>query len=235
MDDLVKHIAVILARGGSKRLPRKNILEFHGKPLIAWTIEAALESGCYQRVLVSTDDPEIAGIARSFGAEVPFLRNVAADDISPSSEATLTALDQAEKHWGERYEFVSQLMANCPLRSSSDINDAVGNFLSRGADFQISCFRFGWMNPWWATQLDGQQRSNFLFPEARAARSQDLPELYCPSGAIWIARGDALKASRTFHDEKCIFHPMDWMSAMDIDDIEDLLMARACLLARQER
>lgn len=234
MDDLVKHIAVILARGGSKRLPRKNILEFHGKPLLAWTIEAALESACYQRVLVSTDDPEIAGIARSYGAEVPFLRNVAADDISPSSEATLAALDQAEKHWGERYEFVSQLMANCPLRSSSDINDAVDNFLRRGADFQISCFRFGWMNPWWAARLDDEQRPDFLFPEARAQRSQDLPPLYCPSGAIWIANSSELRQSRTFYGRSHIFHPMDWMSAMDIDDAEDLLMARACFLARRE-
>ena len=70
----MKHIAIILARGGSKRLPRKNILDFHGKPLIAWTIEAALQSAQYQRVLVSTDDPEIAEIGRFFGAEVPFLR-----------------------------------------------------------------------------------------------------------------------------------------------------------------
>ena len=70
---VMKHIAIILARGGSKRLPRKNILDFHGKPMLAWTIEAALQSGQYDHVLVSTDDPEIAEIARSFGAQVPFL------------------------------------------------------------------------------------------------------------------------------------------------------------------
>ena len=232
MDALVRHIAVILARGGSKRLPRKNILGFHGKPLLAWTIEAALQSAVYQRVLVSTDDPEIAEIARQFGAEVPFLRLQAADDLSPSSEATIAALAQAENHWGECYELVSQLMANCPLRTASDIRDAVGNFRQRGADFQISCFRYGWMNPWWATRLDAAQKPDFLFPDARVARSQDLPPLYCPSGALWVARSDALKASKTFYGNSCIFHPMDWISAMDIDDAEDLLMARACHLIR---
>jgi CMP-N-acetylneuraminic acid synthetase len=92
----VKHIAIILARGGSKRLPRKNILDFHGKPLLAWTVEAALHSGKFDRVLVSTDDREIADIARSFGAEVPFLRKIAAGDHASSSEATLAALQQAE-------------------------------------------------------------------------------------------------------------------------------------------
>ncbi len=233
MDDLVKHIAVILARGGSKRLPRKNILEFHGKPMLAWTVEAALQSGCFQRVLVSTDDVEIAAIAREFGAEVPFLRNAAADDMAPSSEATLAALQQAEEHWGERYEHVSQLMANCPLRGAADIKDAAAGFLQREANFQISCFRFGWMNPWWAARLDDAQRPDYLFPEARAARSQDLPPLYCPSGAIWIGRSEALKISRSFHGEGCILHPLDWMAAMDIDDAEDLKMARACFLVRQ--
>ena len=95
----MKHIAIILARGGSKRLPRKNIHDFHGKPLLAWSVEAALQSGQFDRVLVSTDDPEIADIARSFGAAVPFLRDSAADDMTPSSEATLAALGQAEQHW----------------------------------------------------------------------------------------------------------------------------------------
>jgi CMP-N-acetylneuraminic acid synthetase len=234
MDHLVKHIAVILARGGSKRLPRKNILEFHGKPLLAWSIEAALESACYQRILVSTDDPEIAEIAKKFGAEVPFLRHQAADDMAPSSEATLAALAQAESHWGERYDLVSQLMANCPLRNASNTREAVSHFLQRDVDFQISCFRYGWMNPWWAARVGQDQRPDFLFPVARSARSQDLPPLYCPTGALWIARSDALKSSKTFYGDATVFQQMDWMSAMDIDDLDDLQMAKACFLVRQE-
>jgi CMP-N-acetylneuraminic acid synthetase len=236
MGDLVmKHIAIILARGGSKRLPRKNILDFHGKPLIAWSIEAALQSSQYDHVLVSTDDPEIAEIARSFGAAVPFLRDSAADDITPSSEATLAALRQAEQHWGEQFDIVSQLMANCPLRDAEDITAAVQNFIDKGAESQICSFRFGWMNPWWAAKLDAHGNPEYLFPEARVARSQDLPPLYCTSGAIWIARGPTLKSAKTFYVPTHILHSLSWISAMDIDDAEDLEMAKACFLIKKHQ
>jgi CMP-N-acetylneuraminic acid synthetase len=228
----MKHIAIILARGGSKRLPRKNILDFHGKPLIAWTIEAALKSTQYDRVLVSTDDQEIASIARSFGAEVPFLRDTAADDLTPSSEATLAALGQAEQYWGEQFDLVSQLMANCPLRDSADITESVLNFIGKDVESQISSFRYGWMNPWWAAKLDQHATPEYLFPEARVARSQDLPTLYCPSGAIWIARAPALKSSRTFYLSSHSFHSLSWISAIDIDDAEDFEMAKACFLIK---
>lgn len=232
---VMKHIAIILARGGSKRLPRKNILDFHGKPMLAWTIEAALQSGQYDHVLVSTDDPEIAEIARSFGAQVPFLRDSATDDIAPSSEATLAALRQAEQHWGEQFDAVSQLMANCPLRDADDITAAVQNFIERDAESQICSFRFGWMNPWWAAKLDEQCRPDYLFPEDRIARSQDLPPLYCPSGAIWVARGPVFKSAKTFYSPNHIFHPLSWMSAMDIDNAEDLEMAKACFLIKKDQ
>ncbi len=231
----MKHIAIILARGGSKRLPRKNILEFHGKPMIAWTIEAALQSTQYDQVIVSTDDPEIAEIARSFGAAVPFLRDTAADDLSPSSEATLATLRQAEQHWGEQFDAVSQLMANCPLRDADDITAAVQNFVTYDAESQICSFRFGWMNPWWAARLEGENKPDYLFPEARIARSQDLPPLYCPSGAIWVARAPVFKSAKSFYSPNHIFHPLSWMSAMDIDDAEDLEMAKACFLIKKNR
>jgi CMP-N-acetylneuraminic acid synthetase len=231
----MKHIAIILARGGSKRLPHKNILDFNGKPMLAWSVEAALNSGQYDQVLVSTDDPEIADIARSSGAAVPFLRDSAADDITPSSEATLTALRQAEKHWGEKFDTVSQLMANCPLRDSDDVTAAIQSFINRGADSQISCFRFGWMNPWWAARLDEQCKPDYLFPEARISRSQDLPPLYCPSGAIWVARAPVLKAVKTFYAIGHTFYPLDWMSAMDIDDAEDMELAKACFVVKQHQ
>lgn len=230
----MKHIAVILARGGSKRLPRKNILDFHGKPMLAWSVEAALQSGQFDQVLVSTDDPEIADIARSFGAAVPFLRNSAQDDMASSSEATLAALSQAEAHWSIRFDVVTQLMANCPLRDAGEIRSAVETFTSREAPSQISCFRFGWMNPWWAAKLDAQGTPHYLFPEARLERSQDLPPLYCPSGAIWIARTLSLKTEKTFYAPGHTFHPLNWISAMDIDDAEDMEMAKACFLIKQQ-
>lgn len=229
-----RRIAIILARGGSKRLPRKNILEIGGKPMLAWTVSAAIESGCFERVLVSTDDDEIAEIGRRFGADVPFLRESAADDQASSSEATQAALVQAEAHWEARYLCVAQLMANCPLRTAADICNAMRDFDQSNAPSQISAFRFGWMNPWWAARLASDRQPDYLFPRARLSRSQDLPPLYCPSGALWIASREAFDASGSFYMPGHVMHPMDWVSAMDIDDEDDLRMAQACLSLRTE-
>lgn len=229
-----RRIAIILARGGSKRLPRKNILDFHGRPMLAWSVEAALQSGLFNHVLVSTDDLQTADIAIAHGAEVPFLRDAAADDEASSSAATLVALAQAEEYWNERFDIVAQLMANCPLRTAQDIVCAQDHFDATGAPAQISCFRFGWMNPWWAATLDSGGRPDYLFPEARLSRSQDLPSLYCPSGALWLARREILQSERTFYAPGHVLHPMDWMSAMDIDDEDDLRMAHICHQVRAE-
>lgn len=222
-------IGIILARGGSKRLPRKNVLDFGGKPMLAWSVEAALHSDCFDRVLVSTDDKDIAEVGRRYGAEVPFLRDGGSDDHSSSSEASLIALRQAEEYWNEEYQHVAQMMANCPLRSAGDIRTAVSAFEASDAGSQISAFRFGWMNPWWAMRLDADGQPYYLFPDARKSRSQDLPPLYCPSGALWLARRDILNSARTFYAPGHVIHPMHWMSAMDIDDWNDLSMAKACL------
>jgi CMP-N-acetylneuraminic acid synthetase len=235
MDDMVKRsrLAVIPARGGSKRLPRKNIMDFHGKPMIAWTIQAAAESGLFDRTLVSTDDPAIADVARAFGAEVPFLREGFADDQSPVSLATLNAVDQLAAELGESYDVVTQLMANCPIRDRACIKSAVSYFDQRGASSVISCFKFGWMNPWWASRLDADNRPTPVFAEAATARSQDLPPLYCPTGAIWIARVDALRLARSFYTADRVFYPISWEDAVDIDDMEDFHMAEAVFLMRE--
>ena len=220
-------IAVIPARGGSKRLPKKNIIDFFGKPLIAWTIEAALQSKLFDRIVVSTDSGEISDIAQDYGAEVPFLRDSSYDDHSPVSAATVATLKQAQLTLGETYDIVIQLMANCPLRNSKDIVNAYQNFLSIGSDSQISCFKFGWMNPWWAVTLDDTKHPLPLFPEKAGKRSQDLPPLYCPTGAIWIAKYAALMESGTFYTPGHTFFSMPWQSALDIDDQDDLEMCRA--------
>ena len=229
-----KSIAIILARGGSKRIPHKNIVPFFEKPLIAWTIEAALKSGCFERIVISTDDLDIADVSRRYGVDVPFLRSKATDDDAPSSEATLAALGQAEKYWSERYDVVAQLMANCPLRDSYDIELSMKNFIRGHHDAQISCFRFGWMNPWWAARLDEEGMPHYLFEETRKTRSQDLPELFCPTGAVWISRVEALKSEGTFYLSGHTFFPLNWISAVDIDDEHDLAMAKMCFLLRQQ-
>jgi N-acylneuraminate cytidylyltransferase len=224
-----KRIAIILARGGSKRIPRKNIVEFGGKPLLAWTIAAAIESQLFDKVLVSTDDLEIADVGRRYGADVPFLRCEAADDISPTSEATYVALEQAENFWGTRFDTVTQMMANCPLLSSQDIRDGVLAFEESQAPAQISCFRFGWMNPWWAVKLLEGGKTEQIFPEALKTRSQDLPPLYCPTGALWLAKRNEFQRYKNFYMPGHRFEPINWVSAVDIDDEEDLLMAKMCL------
>jgi CMP-N-acetylneuraminic acid synthetase len=222
-----KRVAVIPARGGSKRIRKKNILDFHGKPMLAWTVEAALESGLFDTVLVSTDDPEIAAAAVAAGAAVPFLRQDHADDHAPISMATLAALDQLERHQGVQYDVVVQLMANCPLRRATHIRAALDNFDASGAPSQISCFRFGWMNPWWAVKLDAAGVPSTMFADTHTARSQDLPPLFCPTGAIWVAQAHALRAAGSFYCPGHIMHPMPLAAAVDIDDHDDLHMALA--------
>ena len=230
---MTEMIAVIPARGGSKRIPRKNIIDFVGKPMIAWTIDAARQSGLFSRVLVSTDDASIAAIAIRHGADAPFLRDSAADDETPISQATLAALRQAQTHWDERYSTVVQLMPNCPLRGADNIAAACKRFRSGDSRFLISCCRYSWMNPWWAHRLDETGKARGLFQEAMGRRSQDLEPLYCPTGAIWIADVAALQKSQTFYGPGYIFHPLHWTSAVDIDTSEDLEMAKVVYHMRQ--
>lgn len=228
----MSNIAIILARGGSKRLPKKNILDFCGKPMIAWTIQAALKSERFDGVLVSTDSDEIAKIAISFGAEVPFLRKDSSDDFATSTEATLSALNQAEKYWNESFDNVTQLMANCPLRDDKDIQKMIDCYAQSNSPSQISSFKFGWMNPWWAAKLDNSNRPEQIFKESATQRSQDLEDLYCPTGALWIAKSSELKKYKTYYLPNHTFSPIPWISALDIDDNEDLEMGRACFIIK---
>ena len=231
----MRSIAVIPARGGSKRLPKKNIIDFMGKPMIAWTIEAALQSKLFERILVSTDSEEIAEISGNYGVSVPFLRTKAHDDDSPVSLATCAALQQCSEKLGEEYDVVAQLMPNTPLRAAHDIQQAMDHFCNHQAPSQISCFRFGWMNPWWAVKLDAGGKPFPVFPEAQGKRSQDLPVLFCPTGAIWIAWTEKLLHYQTFYCPDHVFHPMSWQSAVDIDDEHDLAMANAVFLMRSQK
>ncbi len=228
-----RSIAIILARGASKRFPKKNIVDFKSKPLISWTIEAAINSKLFDIVLVSTDDNEISELSRKSGAEVPFLRETAADDKTPSSIATFVALNQAEDYWKIKFKYVTQLMANCPLRTSEDIKNGFKAFESSNTSSQISCFKFGWMNPWWALKLNSDNSAHQLFPEALTTRSQDLPDLYCPTGALWIAKRDEFIKAKTFYMNDVRYEPLDWISAIDIDDYKDLIMAELCYELRK--
>jgi len=227
MVDLVAGaVAIIPARGGSKRIPRKNVVDFHGHPLMAWTIEAALASDRFARVIVSTDAEDIAEVARRYGAEVPFLRTSLADDHTASSLVTLQCLEQAEAHFGQTFQTVAQLLPTCPLRSESHIAAAVDHFHAQQVNFQISVVDYGGTNPWWAHTRDESGIGHPAFPDKMVARSQDLPRVYCPTGAIWLADARALKQSRNFYGPGYTLWPIDRLAGIDIDDGEDLALAR---------
>lgn len=219
------NIAVIPARGNSKRLKHKNKIEFHGLPLLVWTIKAALASNIFDRIIVSTDDLEIAKIASDYGVDVPFLRKKFADDFTPVSLATIEAVEESQKFYNENYENVFQLLPTCPLRDQYDILEAYSKFKSINGFFMISVVQFRVQNPWWAIKLDESFKATFLFENEIKKRSQDLDSLYVPTGAIWIANKQALFVSRTFYGNSFDVFIMAYSKSIDIDTDDDLTIA----------
>ena len=222
---------IIPARGGSKRIPRKNIYPFRGKPMITYSIVAALEVQLEADVVVNTDSEEIAQVAVAAGAEVPFMRERYADDYTPISEVTADTVAKLTDE-GRSYKTVVQLMANTPLRDSNDITRFLQHFQAEELSFLISCTKYNWLNPWWAYKTP--QTPEQLFPEQAKMRSQDLPPLYCPTGAIWVAKAAELQRSRTFYGPGYQLLPLHWTSAVDIDDLDDLQFAEAIALYKEK-
>lgn len=177
-------VAIIPARGGSKRIPRKNIKLFHGKPMIAYSIEVAIQSGCFDKVIVSTDDDEIAKIAISYGAEVPFVRP---KELSGDFSGTTEVVDHAVKYLesqGEKYEYVCTIYATAPLLSAEYLieglkqisdSDAVNAFSSTTMPFPIQR----------AFKRNENGRCEMFTPEFYNSRSQDLEEAYQDAGQFY--------------------------------------------------
>lgn len=227
-------LAVIPARGGSKRIPKKNVRALGGKPLLAHTIEAAMESGLFDRIVVSTDSQEIAEVAAQYGAEIPFLRDPGlSDDHVPVSAATVDAARRLDPE-GNIFEYVCQLMPNCPFRTAADIVDSYHQLVETGANSQLSVVRYGWQNPWWALRRNEAFILEPLFNDAMTARSQDLPELFCPTGAVWWARTDALRREGTYHVLGRTGWEIPWVRGLDIDTEDDWVMAEVLLGLRQQ-
>lgn len=226
-------IAIIPARGGSKRIHKKNIIPIAGKPMIHWTIQAAKKCQYIDKILVSTDCSEIQSISNQAGAEAPFLRIEKADDHTPVSQASLFALHQAEKLWGS-FDIVIQLMPNCPLRGADIILESVNQFFSDSRSSQISYYKYGWMNPWWAHTISNNNEPIPLFKDSIQSRSQDLKDLYCPTGSIWISKAANLKEHETFYSPGFKAHIIDWVSALDIDEEADFQMAEAVFSLRHK-
>lgn len=218
-------LALIPARAGSKRLPNKNLLPVAGKPLIAWTIEAALASGCFDRVLVSTDSEALADIARAHGAEAPFLRPAElSSDTASSMDVIRHALGWLEAAHGLP-ETTTLLQPTSPLRTADDIRAAFARFRDTGADSVVSVSEAEHSPLWSNTLPEDGSLAGFLRPEVLGKRSQDLPTYYRLNGAIYIARTSSLLAQGGFLGANSYAYVMPAERAIDIDHCADLLLA----------
>jgi N-acylneuraminate cytidylyltransferase len=228
MDSLVKkkNLGIILARKGSKRIPNKNIIKFNNKPLIAWTIEAAIKSKIFDNIIVSTDSEKIKKIAIEYGADVPFKREEYHDDNSPSSLATWYMTNKIETEFGLVFENVFQLLPSCPFRNEKVIRKCYNYFKQNKISSLISCSQFSCLNPWWSFQMNCKDEANYLFPKKLNKRSQDLKKVFSISGAVWIIKNDRLKKYKTFYCPGHKFFPIDSLSALDIDTKDDLEFAK---------
>jgi CMP-N-acetylneuraminic acid synthetase len=219
-------LAVIPARGGSQRVPGKNIRDLNGKPMIVYSIEAALQSSLFTSVVVSTDDSEIAEISKRAGAEVPFIRDPSlSDHHTHVSAATADAVDRVDSS-GERFDYVAQVMACCPLRNAEDLRSSYEQFITTEADSQVSVSRYTWLSPWAAMQRDDKFQITPLFRNQEGARSQDLPELFCIVGAVWWAKTPVLRHERTYHIATRTGWEIPWQRSLDIDTEEDFRIAQ---------
>ncbi|CCO23230.1 acylneuraminate cytidylyltransferase family protein [Maridesulfovibrio hydrothermalis] len=229
-----KAIAIIPARGGSKRILKKNIKKLLGKPMIGYTIEAAFKSGIFDKIVVSTDCPEIAEISSGLGAEVPFLRakNIA-DNTTPVSVATLDALDRIDPN-KDKYNFVCQLMANCPMRDETDIISSYEKLITTGTQSQISVSGYGWLKPNWAVKINKDQTFDHVFPLEINERSQDTESLYCPNGTIWWSSTATLRKYKSFFHNKTTVHKIPLLHSIDIDELEDFEIAKILLGMKNE-
>jgi len=179
-----KAIAIIPARGESKRIPRKNIKLFHGKPLIAYSIETALKSQLFEKVVVSTDDEEIANIAKEYGAEVPFLRpKELADDFTSSGDAVKHTLKQLQEQ-GEAYNFLCTIYATAPLLQVEYLKEGLEKLQQSDAHmvFSVTSMPFPIQRTFKITQ---KGRCEMFTPEYYASRSQDLEEAYQDAGQFY--------------------------------------------------
>lgn len=223
---MVKNLAIIPARSGSKRIPDKNIIDFMGKPLIAYTIEAAIQSGLFETVFVSTDSEKYAEVAIKYGAEVPFLRMEHNDDFTGLNQVYLYTLDIVEKKINKKYDNFCALQVSCPLRTAEEIKNTYDFFINSNANTVLTCSKFNFMNPWWSFKMRNNE-ANFMLSEPMKSRSQDNEELFYPTGAIGFAKVESYKQEPSFYGERHKFFPIDWKSAVDIDNYEDLEFAQA--------
>ncbi len=219
-----KILAFIPARSGSRRLPNKNIKSFAGRPLIAWTIEAALQANLNMDVVVSTDSSDIAAIATAYGAEVPFLRPTAlATDIAPTFPALAFTVNELIK-LGREYEYLFLLQPTSPLRQAFHITEAFAKLKSEGVKSVVSVSEIQHPIEWTMTLPSNGSMAEFVKTQLPFLknRSQDLPKRYCLNGALACAKLADVMAHESFYFESGVYAlVMEQKFAIDIDNLAD--------------
>jgi pseudaminic acid cytidylyltransferase len=214
------NVAVIPARGGSRRIPRKNILEFCGKPIIAWSITAALESGCFAHVIVSTDDPEVARIAVDWGADVPFVRpKELADDLTGTLPVIRHAISQIIPRYGPP-ESVCCVYPTAPFIRPDDLRHGLDVLTETQADFAFSVTSFAYPIQR-ALRITREGRVAMFFPENAEVRSQDLEIAYHDAGQFYWGRTNAFMGSSPIFSERSVPVILPRSRVQDIDTPED--------------
>lgn len=214
------NVAIIPARGGSKRIPRKNIKEFCGKPIIAWSIEAAQRSGCFDRIIVSTDDVEIAEVASQTGAEVPFLRPAKlSDDYTGTTAVIRHVIECLGKH-GSFPKNVCCLYATAPFVCATDIQRGLEILKSTGSNyaFTVTSYPFPIQR---AIRIDHKGRVEMFHPEQFNTRSQDLEEAFHDAGQFYWGTADAWLAEKVIFGTESAPVLLPRHRVQDIDTMED--------------
>lgn len=216
----MKILAIIPARGGSKRIPKKNIKKLGGKPLIKYTIDAATESKKIDDVIVSTENQEIHDICKRYGTRVVERPEVLATDWAKTIDVILDVLNK------EECKVVVLLQPTCPFRTGKDIDEAINLFLKNPqCDSVISMAEAG-SNQCWLMKIKGNK---FLTPvfghKYFTQRSQDLPKMYVPNGAIYVSTPEVLKKYKSFYTNKVLPYIMPRERSIDIDDFDDWAIA----------
>ncbi|MGR3467043.1 MAG: pseudaminic acid cytidylyltransferase [Shimia sp.] len=227
-------LAVIPARGGSKRIPRKNIKPFAGRPMIGWVIAAARESGLFDHVLVSTDDDEIAEIAQAHGAEVPFKRPAALSDDHAPTRAVITHAIGWYEAQGAPVAALCCLYATAAFVRPQDLSEAWARLeAAQGADFVFAAAEYP--HPVHrAMRLEGGGGVEMLFPDHRTTRTQDLPHCVHDAGMFYWGHRDPFMAGAPMFSPRARAHVLPRERAVDIDTPEDWAFAEA-LFAQLDR
>ena len=215
-------IAIIPARGGSKRLPRKNIIDFLGRPIIAFTIDAAKASGCFQRIVVSTEDDEIAAVAARWGAEVDKRSPDLATDQARVTQVCTALLDK-EALAGRSWERMACLYATAPLRSAEDIRATVGLLEDGICDFAMGVTRYD-LQPHLALKFGADGSLDPMWPELTNKRADDLPPLRVSNGSVYAVKVEAFRRNPSFYGPGLKGHDMPRQRSIDIDTSEDLAL-----------